>query len=196
MHGESRLGRADVYVQPDAGDPVLSAATVLGLARPHLGRAEAVTAVDESGGEARVYVVDDSVVVKTQRPHRLRPRTSLAKEARLLADLTEPLAGHIPTVLGYDRAETAEGSVEYLVMSRIPGRAARHVSVTGPARTVLLHTVGRLLRRLHAQPVDRLAGASEFPTDVDAGALRHRLELPWPTSTTRSLVGLVAGSLR
>jgi hygromycin-B 7''-O-kinase len=66
-------------------------------------------------------------------------------------------------------------------MSRIPGRAARHVSVTGPARTIQLHTVGRLLRRLHAQPVDRLAGSSVFRTDVgtdvDAGALRHRLEL-------------------
>uniref|UniRef100_UPI000FCCC191 phosphotransferase family protein n=1 Tax=Actinacidiphila soli TaxID=2487275 RepID=UPI000FCCC191 len=70
-----------------------------------------------------------------------------------------------------------EGSVEYLVMSRIPGRAARHVSVTGPARTQLLHTLGRLLRRLHTQPADQLADSGLFPTDDDAGALRHRLEV-------------------
>jgi aminoglycoside phosphotransferase (APT) family kinase protein len=138
---------------------------------------EAVTGVDESGGEARVYLVDDSVVVKTQRPRRVRPRTSLAKEARLLAYLSEALAGYIPSVVGYDRVETLEGSVEYLVMNRVPGRAARHVSVTGPARTQLLHTLGRLLRRVHTQPADQLTGSGLFPTDDDAGALRHRLQL-------------------
>jgi aminoglycoside phosphotransferase (APT) family kinase protein len=137
---------------------------------------EAVTAVDESGGEARVYLVDDSVVVKTQRPHRVRPRTSLAKEARLLTDLAEPLGGHIPTVFGYDRTETAQGDVEFLVMSRIPGQAARHASVVGPARTQLLRTLGRLLRRVHAQPAALLANTGLFPSDVDGGALRHRLE--------------------
>jgi len=68
-----------VYLQPGAADPVLSPATVLALARRHLPAAAAVTGVDESGGEARAYLVDDDVVVKTQRPHRLRPRTSLAK---------------------------------------------------------------------------------------------------------------------
>jgi hypothetical protein len=67
------LGRADVYLQPDVGDPVLSTATVVRLARAHVSRAEAVTGVDESGGEARVYLVDEGVVVKTQRPHRVRP---------------------------------------------------------------------------------------------------------------------------
>jgi Ser/Thr protein kinase RdoA (MazF antagonist) len=170
------MGRADVYLQPDADDPVLSAATVLRLARAHCCRAEAVTGVDESGGEARVYLVDDNVVVKTQRPHRVRPRTSLAKEARLLEHLAEPLAGSVPTVFGHDRVETADSAVEYLVMSRVPGRAARHVSVTGPGRTRLLHTLGRLLRRLHSQPADQLADSGLFPADDGAGALRHRLE--------------------
>ncbi len=105
------MARSDVYAQPDAPDPVLSAATVLRLARACLGRADAVTAVDESGGEARVYVVDERVVVKTQRPHRVRARTSLAKEVRLLEYLAGPLAGQIPTVYGYDRVQTAEGTV-------------------------------------------------------------------------------------
>ena len=170
------MGRGDIYLQPDAADPVLSAATVLRFALAHAGRADAVTGVDESGGEARVYLVDDELVVKTQRPHRVRPRTSLPKEAHLLAHLAETLPGAVPSVFGYDRVDTPEGSVEYLVMSRVVGRAARHVSVTGPARTRLLHTLGRLLRRLHTQPTDGLVGGL-FPTDADAGALRYRLEL-------------------
>jgi hygromycin-B 7''-O-kinase len=172
------LGRADVYLQPDAADPVLTAATVLGLARERAGRAEEVTGVDESGGEARVYLVDERLVVKTQRPHRLRPRTSLAREARLLSYLADgPLAGQVPAVFGYGRADTDQGSVEYLVMSRMPGRAARHASVAGPARAVLLHALGRLLRALHAEPAGPLADTGLFPADDSAGALRQRLEL-------------------
>lgn len=84
------MGRADTYSQPDAPDPVLPDDLVLGLARAYLpppDRVGAVLAVDESGGEARAYLLDGGVVVKTQRPHRLRPRTSLAKEAALLAAL-------------------------------------------------------------------------------------------------------------
>jgi aminoglycoside phosphotransferase (APT) family kinase protein len=171
------LGRADIYLQPDAKDPVLADETVLTLARAHLDRAEAVTAVDESGGEARAYLVDEHAVVKTQRPHRVRPRTSLAKEAALLTYLSGPLAGCIPALYGYDRAETGQGPVEYLVMSRILGQAARHASVAGPARTGLLHTLGRVLRHLHAQPAEPLAATGLFPADDGAGALRHRLEL-------------------
>ncbi|HZB20965.1 MAG TPA: hypothetical protein VE463_14110 [Blastococcus sp.] len=70
------------------------------------------------------------MAVKTQRPHRLRPRTSLAKEAALLGGLAGPLAGRIPALYGYDAADTPEGPVEYIVMSRMPGRAA----VAGGAR--------------------------------------------------------------
>jgi hypothetical protein len=81
------VGRADVYVQSGAADPVLSPDTVLALVHRHVPDAAAVTGVDESGGEARAYLVDDDMVVKTQRPHRLRPRTSLAKEAYLLDTL-------------------------------------------------------------------------------------------------------------
>ena len=75
--------------------------------------------------------------MKTQRPHRLRPRTSLRKEAALLAALADPLAGRIPAFYGYDRADTAEGPVEFIVMRRVPGRA---VGWLGPAgRQSTLH---------------------------------------------------------
>jgi membrane AbrB-like protein len=88
----------------------------------------------------------------------VRPRASLAKEARLLAWVAEASAGRIPSVFGYDRLEKFEDSVQYLVMSRIWGRAGRHASVTGSARTRLLHTLGRLLRRRPTRPADQRAG--------------------------------------
>jgi hypothetical protein len=67
----------DVYSQPDAADPVLDERTVLGLARRHGVSGVAVTRMNETGGEAHVYGIDDHLVVKVQRPHRLRPRTNL-----------------------------------------------------------------------------------------------------------------------
>jgi Ser/Thr protein kinase RdoA (MazF antagonist) len=172
------MGRGDTYLQPDAKDPVLSPDTVLGIAAAHTDRASALAVVDESGGEARAYLLDGDVVVKTQRPHRLRPRTSLAKEARLLQHLAGPLAGQVPEMLGYGRVAAPEGEVEYLVISRMPGRATRQVQVAGAERTELLRQTGRLLARLHAVHVAPLTAESDlFPVDHDGTALRSRLEL-------------------
>jgi hygromycin-B 7''-O-kinase len=167
------MGHADVYVQPQAADPVLPEETVLALARRHVPAAAAVAAVDESGGEARAYLVDDRVVVKTQRPHRLRPRTSLAKEAYLLNLLSSRLGARVPRLLGYDRVDTADGMVEYLCMSRMPGRPAREVAISDVARPVLLTQLAGLLRTLHATPVDDQVVA---PRDAAGAALRQRLE--------------------
>ena len=64
----------DFYVQPDAGDPVLDSPTVLAIVRRHVPAAAAVTAVDESGGEARTYSIDDDLILKVQRPQQLRAR--------------------------------------------------------------------------------------------------------------------------
>jgi hygromycin-B 7''-O-kinase len=55
------MGRADVYSQPDAPDPVLPAELVRELAAAHLPpevRLAAGMAVDESGGEARIHLFD------------------------------------------------------------------------------------------------------------------------------------------
>src|SRR5947207_2897268 len=62
---ETVMGRADVYLQPEAADPVLSSATLLAIAEPYTGRRSRVLEVDESGGEARAYLLDGDVVVKT-----------------------------------------------------------------------------------------------------------------------------------
>jgi hypothetical protein len=77
----------DIYSQPHAADPVLEERTVLDLVRRHGVRCSALTGVDETGGEARVYVLDDQLMLKVQRPHRLRPRTSLEKEASSYSNL-------------------------------------------------------------------------------------------------------------
>ncbi|XJC74227.1 hypothetical protein ACHFCA_27480 [Delftia tsuruhatensis] len=70
----------DFYIQPDAADPVLDPDAVLAIVRLHAAGAKAVRAVDESGGEARAYAIDNGLILKVQRPQQLRARTSLAKE--------------------------------------------------------------------------------------------------------------------
>lgn len=177
------MGRADVYYQPDAADPVLPAALVRELAEAHLpdevrpGR----MAVDESGGEARVYLLDRAddaggVAVKTQRPHRLRPRTSLAKEAALLAALAGPLTGRIPSVYGYDTVDTAAGPVEFIVMSAVPGRAVVAGDVPQDARPALFRDLAAVLRVVHALDASALRSAGTLPTTEGAAGLRARLE--------------------
>src|SRR5712691_10031307 len=120
----------DTYSQPDAADPVLADNRVLELARRHAGSARTVTFIDESGGEARAYMCDDDLVLKTQRPQQLRPRTSLEKEAFILGQLADQADLPVPRVLGYGH----EDDVEYLLMTRIPGVTLERTSLSGAAR--------------------------------------------------------------
>ncbi|HEX5418232.1 MAG TPA: phosphotransferase [Chloroflexota bacterium] len=154
-------------------DPVLDFDLVLALARRHLQLARAVTAVDESGGEARTYRIDDGYILKTQRPHRVRPRTSLEKEVAHLQLVQQYLPElSVPRVLGYGRTE----GVEYTLMTRMPGVAARHVPMEGEARGRFLYDLGALLRRLHRLPLAPFASTGRFPTDHDASDVRRRVE--------------------
>ena len=98
------------YYQPGAPDPVLDPAQVLRLVRQHLPEARAVTGIDETGGEARVYFVDTDVVCKVQRPPQWRSWTSLEKEVVFLRHLAEAAPDiAVPRVLGYGK----EDGVEY-----------------------------------------------------------------------------------
>ena len=81
----------------------------------------AVIRVDEFGGEARSYLIDDPIILNTQRSHRVRPRTSLEKYACFLDQLACDPEIIVPQKLGYGR----EGAIEYLCMTRIPGVAMR-----------------------------------------------------------------------
>lgn len=147
------------YSQPQAADPVLEAGTVLALLRRHGAHGTTVSSIDETGGEARVYKVAPHFVLKIQRPHRLRPRTSLAKEAFFLTQLPASPDIVVPQVLGCDR----HNEVEYLVMTQMPGVPARTVTLTGAPRTALLRQLGRTLRRLHTLPQAPFAASSLFP---------------------------------
>jgi aminoglycoside phosphotransferase len=150
---------SDIYSQPNAADPVLEERAVLALARRHDVRCSAVTSVDETGGEARTYGLDDHLVLKVQRPHRRRPRTSLARETFFLQQLAAYPDIVVPHVLGYG----SQDNVEYIVMTRMPGIPALTVELTGVQRTNVLHQLGRTLRRLHAMPQAPFYDSTLFP---------------------------------
>lgn len=161
----------DTYSQPDAPDPVLSDDRVLDLARRHAESAGKVTAVDESGGEARAYMCDDDLVFKTQRPHRLRPRTSLEKETIILRQLAVLADVPVPRVLGYGR----EPDVEYLLMTRIPGVSLENAALTGPARAAVLEQAGATLRQIHNADQSAMEKSDLIPGDRSPGGLQVRL---------------------
>src|SRR5262249_31855518 len=150
---------SDMYSQPHAPDPVLEERTVLDIVRRHGVRCSAVTRIDETGGEARVYVLDDRLVLKVQRPPQLRPRTSLAKEAFFLEQLCAYPDIVVPQVLGYGR----HANIEYIVMTRMPGVSALTVELTVEKRMHVLHQLGRTLRRLHSIPQAPFYDSTLFP---------------------------------
>ena len=150
---------SDIYGQPNAADPVLDERTVLDIVRRHGVRCSAVTSIDETGGEARVYVIDDNLVLKVQRPHRLRPRTSLEKEAFFLNQLSAYPEIVVPQVLGYGRHD----NIEYIVMTLMPGVPVLTVELTGVQRMNVLHQLGRTLRRIHSIPQAPFYGSALFP---------------------------------
>lgn len=162
---------SDIYLQPDAPDPVLEPEHVLELVRRHVPKVKALTGIDETGGEARTYMCDDDVVLKVQRPQQLRPRTSLEKEALILAELERDPLIQVPRPLGYGR----DGSVEYLVLRRIPGIALRDASLDGGARIEVLETLGRMLRRIHDIDQTAMARSTLIPGDYGPAYLATRL---------------------
>jgi hygromycin-B 7''-O-kinase len=153
----------DFYVQPEAPDPVLDNETVLALVHRHVPSAQAVTDVDESGGEARTYTIDQTFILKTQRPQQLRPRTSLEKEVFFLNQLAaEAPTLSVPRVFGYGRAEPG---IEYTVMTRMPGIAMRHANLDPAARRSVLVDLGWTLRRIHALPQTPFLESELLPGD-------------------------------
>lgn len=162
---------ADIYLQPQAPDPVLDEGVIVEAARRHVPDAGPLLAVDESGGEARAYLLGGDVVVKTQRPHRLRPRTNLAKEAFVLAELHRRGAFPVPRALGHGRVRT----VEYLCLTRIPGSALRSGAVEPDDRRRALSDLGRILRALHDLDQSAFGRSELLPGDRSPADLRVRV---------------------
>ncbi|HEX9038683.1 MAG TPA: aminoglycoside phosphotransferase family protein [Ktedonobacterales bacterium] len=198
----------DFYVQPDAPDPVLPDELALKIARRHAPGAQGVTGVDESGGEARTYAIDSSLILKTQRPQQLRPRTSLSKEVFFLEQIAAVAPEvSVPRVVGYGEERDAAGDrVEYTLMTRVPGVAMRHARLDASARREVLRQLGMTLRRIHSLPQRPFLESELLPGDhsfVDvqirfgryfgdlAGDVRHE-PLPWTFELTPEQVGAKA----
>lgn len=181
----------DYYIQPDAPDPVLHEEKVLSLARQHVPDVKAVTAVDETGGEARTYAIDDDLIFKTQRPQQLRPRTSLKKEIFFLQKLEGVTGVNVPRVIGYGHPEPF---LEYTLMTRMPGIAFRNAEFEGARRYAALRDLGRMLRRIHSILQEPLQDSGLFfgdqsPVDVrgrmgnlfdEVAAMIQQEGRPWP----------------
>jgi len=162
----------DYYVQPDAPDPVLSEERLLSLVCQHVPAARAVTAVDETGGEARTYIIDDNLIFKTQRPHQLRPRTSLRKEVLFLQQLEGVEGVSVPRVIAYGHPEPM---LEYTLMTRMSGIAFRNAKLEGETRREALTDLGRMLRRIHSIPQEPLRQSGLFFGDQSPVDVRWRL---------------------
>ncbi len=162
----------DYYIQPDAPDPVLGEEQVLALARRHVHSARQVTSVDETGGEARTYAIDDGLILKTQRPQQLRPRTSLRKEVLFLQQLAGAPGVYVPRVLGWGHPEPL---LEYTLMTRLPGIALRRANLAGEPRRRALQSLGRMLRAIHSQPQEPLRASGLFFGDSSPVDVRWRM---------------------
>lgn len=110
-------------------------------------------------------------MVKTQRPHRLRARTSLEKKAFVLERLAELADLAVPRVLGYGN----ESNVEYIVMTRIAGVAVDNVEIEGPARAGLLGDLGDTLRRVHEADQAAMEASPLITGDNSGADLRERI---------------------
>ncbi len=163
---------SDVYLQPEAPDPVLGEEVVVAAARRHVPEAGGLLEVDESGGEARAYFLEGGIVMKTQRPHRLRPRTSLRKEALFLAELERQGDFPVPRALGHGEMD----GIEYLCLTRVEGRAVEHVSLEADKRAALLGELGRTLRAIHEIEQSVLAASGLFPGDNTPADLTVRFQ--------------------
>ena len=162
----------DYYIQPDAPDLLLSTEQVLAYARQLAPEVKAVTSVDETGGEARTYAIDNHLIFKTQRPQQIRPRTSLKKEVLFLQQLEGVEGVNVPKVIGYGHPEPL---IEYTLMTRIPGVAFRNAQLAGETRREALKALGRMLHRVHSIPQTPLRESGLFFGDQSPVDVRWRM---------------------
>lgn len=161
---------SDVYLQPDAPDPVLSEKVVVEAARKHAPEVGGLLQIDESGGEARAYFLEGGIVMKTQRPHRLRPRTSLRKEALFLSELERQGDFKVPRALGHGEME----GIEYLCLTRIDGVPAEQASLDAGTQASFLGELGRTLRAIHEIEQSAFAEGELMPGDRTPADLKTR----------------------
>jgi aminoglycoside phosphotransferase (APT) family kinase protein len=164
----------DIYYQRGFPDPVFENDYVLSLVRPFVPGVQEVARVDETGGEARTYAVDNNIILKVQRPQQLRLSTSLEREVFFLKQLEKYDASiSVPRVLGYGK----EGTVEYTVMTRMPGKAVRYSDLTAKQRECMYFELGKTLAKIHGIDKNVFVESGLFP-DIDTPSdIRERCKL-------------------
>jgi aminoglycoside phosphotransferase (APT) family kinase protein len=153
--------RETVYYQRGMPDPIYDEKFILDIVHKHIPTAKKLESIDEDGGEARVYIVDDSIFLKIQRPQQLRSTTSLEKEAFFLNQLEKQTDAYVPRVLGYGK----EGTLEYICMTRIPGVKVEYTKLSVTEKNALLLELGKELRKIHSIDQTTLRNSGLFPCD-------------------------------
>ena len=167
--------RQDVYYQRGAADPILDESLVMEIVRQYAPEAKGIQRIDETGGEARTYHVDDNITLKVQRPQQLRRSTSLEREVFFLRQLEQHLNVSVPRVLGYGK----KGTVEYNCMTRMPGIAVRYAEWTPAERRAMLFELGKMLRIIHSIDQKPFLDSGIFLIDDEADLvdrLRNRAQ--------------------
>ncbi|MCL2834763.1 MAG: aminoglycoside phosphotransferase family protein [Treponema sp.] len=163
--------RETIYYQRGMPDPIYDENFVLDIVRKHVPGAKSLKSIDEDGGEGRVYVVDNDIVLKVQRPQQLRSSTGLEKEAFFLNQVEKQTDVHSPRVLGYGK----EGTLEYLVMTRIHGIKVEYTKLTLNEKNALLAELGKELRKIHTMDQTPFRSSGLFPCD-DPPDLKERIK--------------------
>ncbi len=153
--------RETIYFQRNAPDPILDEAVILDIVRQYIPKAKSVKNIDESGGEARTYAVDDDIILKVQRPQQLRTSTSLEKEVFFLKQLEIQTNVNVPRVLGYGKKD----GVEAICMTRMPGIAVERARISKKEKNLLLFELGKELRKIHEIDQKSMMASGLFPQD-------------------------------
>ena len=151
-----------VYYQPGAPDPIFVNSFVLDIVKKYVPEAKKVTDIDETGGEARTYFIDNNIILKVQRPQQLRNTTSLEREVFFLNQLKNIDGVVVPEVLGYGKEDT----IEYTCMTRMPGIAVKYSNISGEKREKMLYELGKMLFLIHSVDIEPFYISGLF-TDID-----------------------------
>ena len=133
----------------ELADPVFTSDFILNIVRRHAPDAKEVTCVDEQGGSARAYHIDNRITLKVQRPHRVKSEFNIQREVFLLKELEKQGVANVPRTLGYGK----QGAFEYNCMTKIPGLAVRFTELTPEQRANMLQELGKTLYQIHNIPL-------------------------------------------
>ena len=126
-------------------DPIFDSDFILSIVRCHVPDVKGVVSVDEQGGSARAYHIDDRITLKVQRPHRIKSEFNIQREVFLLKELEKQGVANVPGTLGYGK----QGAFEYNCMTKIPGTAVRFAALTPEQRANMLYELGKTLYQIH-----------------------------------------------